>query len=192
MWHIAMPGAGAIHSINGAFNGSLGQDGVDLARHGFEHVLQELPGRLSVSRCHELGDGELGRPVDTHEVKELSLGGLHFGDVDVKEANGVALELLPLRLVSRHIRQARDSMSLQTSVQRRTRQVWDRGLKGVEAVVQRQQRVPSESHDHCFLGLGQDGGPRFRRSGLHVRDRRPLAPLRHRLRIDAELPAQLR
>jgi hypothetical protein len=29
---------------------------VDLVGHGFEHVLQELPGRFSVSRCNELGN----------------------------------------------------------------------------------------------------------------------------------------
>jgi hypothetical protein len=31
---------------NGALNGSLGEDRVDLAGHSFEHVLQELPSRF--------------------------------------------------------------------------------------------------------------------------------------------------
>ena len=165
---------------------------MDLVGHGLEHVLQELPGRLSVSRCNELSDGELGCPVDADEEVELALGRLHLGDVDVKEADGVALELLPLGLVALDIRQARDAVTLQAPMQRRPRQVRDRWLQGIEAVVQRQQRVASEGDDHRLLGLGQHRGPRFRRPGLHVLDRRALAPLRHRLGIDAEFPAQLR
>ncbi len=66
---------------------------MDLVGHCLEHVLQELPGRLSVSCRNELGDGELGCPVDTDEEKELALGRLHFRDVDVEEADGIALEL---------------------------------------------------------------------------------------------------
>lgn len=65
-------------------NGSLGQDRVDPVGHSFEHVLQELPRRLSVSRCHELGDGELGGLVNADKEEELALGRLHFGYVDVK------------------------------------------------------------------------------------------------------------
>jgi len=62
-------------------------------------VLQELLSRLSVSRGNELGHSELCRPVDINEENELALGRLHFGNVDVKEPDGVTLELLPLRLV---------------------------------------------------------------------------------------------
>jgi hypothetical protein len=65
-------------------------------------------------------------------------------------------------------------------------------MQGMETVVQRQERVAPEGNDHRYRGPGQDGGPRFRRAGFHVLGRRTLAPLRHRLRIDPELPAQLR
>jgi hypothetical protein len=41
---------------------------------------------------------------------------LHLGDVDVEKADRVALELLPLRLVTGHVRQARDAMPLQTTM----------------------------------------------------------------------------
>jgi hypothetical protein len=68
----------------------------------------------------------------------------------------------------------------------------DRRLQGIEAVVQRQQRVAPECDDHRFLGLGQDSRSRLRRASLHILDRRALAPLRHRLGVDAEFPAQLR
>jgi hypothetical protein len=72
----------------------IGQGRVDAIGHGFQKVFEELPSGPTVSRCNELSDGELGSAVDTDEEKELALGRLHFGDVDVKESNGVALELL--------------------------------------------------------------------------------------------------
>ncbi len=40
---------------------------MDLIGHGFEHVLKELPGCLSVSLVDELGRGELARAVDADE-----------------------------------------------------------------------------------------------------------------------------
>jgi hypothetical protein len=70
-----------------------GENSVDLVGYGLEHVLQELPGRLSVRCCNELSNGELGRPVDADEQVELSFGGLHLGDVDVEEPDGIAFEL---------------------------------------------------------------------------------------------------
>lgn len=95
-----------VPGLFGELDAVVGQDCMDLVGHGFEHVLQELPGRLSVGRCNDLGNRELGCPVNADEQGELSLIRLHFDDVDVKEADGVAFELLPLGLVALHIRQA--------------------------------------------------------------------------------------
>ena len=81
-------------------------------------MLQELSGGLSVSRCNELSDGELGLPVDADEQIELSLGVLNLGNVDVDEADGIPLELLALGLVTFDIRQARDAMTLKAPMQR--------------------------------------------------------------------------
>jgi hypothetical protein len=53
-------------------------------------------------------------PVDADEQVELPPQ-LHFGDVDVNEADGVALERLPLRLVAFGIRQAQDAMPLKAA-----------------------------------------------------------------------------
>ena len=55
-------------------------------------MLQELPSGLPVSLFDELGDRELARSVDGHEEIELALGRLHFGDIHVKETDGIALE----------------------------------------------------------------------------------------------------
>ena len=111
-------------------NTVISQNRVDLVGHSLKHVPKELPSRLLVSRCNELRDGELGCAVDADEQVEPALGGLHLSDVDVEEADGVALELLPLRLVAFDIRQARDAVPLQASVQRGPRQVRDRRLQG--------------------------------------------------------------
>ena len=103
----------------------------------------------------------------------------------------VAFELRPLRLVALHIRQARDAMSLQTAVQRRSRQMRDRGLQSVKAVVQRQQRMAPKRHDHRLLILGQNRRTGLCRPCLHVFDRRALAPLRDGLGVNTQFPAQL-
>ena len=99
-----------------------------LIGHGLEHMLQDLPSGAAVSFFNELGDGELGSPVDAHEETELALRRLHLSDVEVKEPDGVTLELLALRLVPLDIRQARDPVPLQAPVQRRSCKMRDRRL----------------------------------------------------------------
>ena len=89
-----------VPGLLGELDAIVGQYGMDLVGHGLKKMLQELPGAASVGRFNELGHSELGGPVDAHEEIELALGGLHFGNVDVKEPDGVTLELLALRLVS--------------------------------------------------------------------------------------------
>ena len=93
-------------------------DYIDPIGHGFEHVLQELSGSLSVSRCNELSGGKLGRSIDAHKEIEPALCSLHFGNVDMKKANGAALELLALWFVSLDIQQPRNPMPRQTAMQR--------------------------------------------------------------------------
>jgi hypothetical protein len=70
-----------VPGLFGELDAIIGKNRVDLVGHGFEHVLQELPGRLPVSSCNELSDSELGSSVDTDEKVELSLGGLNLGNV---------------------------------------------------------------------------------------------------------------
>ena len=75
---------------------------------------------------------------------------------------------------------------------RRTRQMRDGRLQGIEAIVQRQQRVRPDSNNGRLLRLGQDRQARFRRPGLETLDRLAFAPLRHRLVVNPQLPAQRR
>ncbi len=221
------------------------EDGVDLARHRFGHVLQELPRRLAVCLLDELGHGELAGPVDAREEMELALGGLHLRDAPSRRIASQSPVPLPGRVMrsmipgggqwmwknaigspsssdrwrtrlavrpsgasarplngsalrsdvtkgAPDVRQARDPMPLQASVQRRARQTRYLWLQGMEAVVQRQQCMASECHDRRFLGLGQDRRARLPRACLQIPDRRPFPPLRDRPGIDAQLEAQRR
>ncbi len=81
-------------------------DGVDTVGHRFQRVLQKLPSRLSVCLFYQSGHGELAGSVNGYKEKELAVGGPEFGDVDMKIADWIPLELLPLRLVPIHIRQS--------------------------------------------------------------------------------------
>ena len=98
---------------------------MDAVGHGIQQVFEELPRCPPVSLVDQLGDRELARAIDADEQVQLALtsgrlrpGGLHLGDVDVEEADRVALKALPLRLVALDVRQAGDAMPLQASVQR--------------------------------------------------------------------------
>jgi len=70
--------------------------------------------------------------------------------------------------------------------------VRDRRLQGVQAVIRRQERVPTESDDDRFLFFTKNGRAKLSRPRLAILERLPLPPPGDRLRIDPELPAQLR
>lgn len=86
--------------------------------HGFQQVLQELPRGSPVSLVDELGDRKLTGAFGADEQVELAFGSLHLGDIDMKEADRVALEALSLRLIALDVRQTGDAMTLQAAVQR--------------------------------------------------------------------------
>ena len=68
----------------------------------------------------------------------------------------------------------------------------DRRLERVEAVVERQQCMAAEGdHQRLFL-LAENGRAALLWPHRRIIDGLPLAPLRHRLRIDPVPPAQLR
>src|SRR6185312_11842308 len=71
----------------------VGQHGMDLIGHGLEEMAEEVArdpcGRLLV----QLDEGELRGAVDGDEQVELAFGRPDFGDVDVEEADRIALEL---------------------------------------------------------------------------------------------------
>ena len=94
--HLARPGGVPVTRLLGELNAIVGQDGVDAIRHGFQQVFEELPRSSPVRLVDQLGDRELAGTVYADEQVELAFGGMHLGDIDVKEADRVALEALRL------------------------------------------------------------------------------------------------
>jgi hypothetical protein len=88
--------------------------GVDKQRLG--HPLRR-PAVIQQEQRVQLDEGELAGGVDGHEQKELALGGLNFGDVDVEEANGISLGLGLGLLVALDLRQTRDAVALEAAMQ---------------------------------------------------------------------------
>ena len=71
----------------------VSEDGADLVGDGGDQAAQEVPRGLARHLLMQLDKGELGGAVDRHQQVELALRGAHFGDVDVKLADRVGLEL---------------------------------------------------------------------------------------------------
>lgn len=76
------------HSDQWRSHGSIGENGVDLTGHRFEHVLQELPGRLPVRLVGDLQNGKRACGVDADEQRQFALSSLQFGNIDMQEADG--------------------------------------------------------------------------------------------------------
>ena len=115
--HLARRGGVAVTRLLGELDAVIDQNRVYSIRYGFEQVFEELPSCSPVSLVDQLRHRKLAGPLNPHEHVQLAFGGLHFGDVDVKEADRVAFEELTLRLVPLDVRQAGDAVSLQTTVQ---------------------------------------------------------------------------
>ena len=104
----------------------------------------------------QFDEDELRGPINRDDEMELALSGSNLGDVDMEIPDRVSLELAPGRSFAFDLRQSRDSMTLQAAMQRRARQARDRRLERVEAIVERQQGMPSEGDDHGLFLPGQD------------------------------------
>jgi hypothetical protein len=65
----------------------------------------------------QLDEGELGCAVDGDQEIELALFGSDLGDVDVEEANRVALEPGALGLVAAGVGQARYAVPLEAAME---------------------------------------------------------------------------
>ena len=85
--HLARPGGVTVARLLSELDAIVGQDRVDAVRHGFEEVLQELPGCPSVSLVDQLSDRELAGAVDANEQVKLAFGSLNLGDIDVEETD---------------------------------------------------------------------------------------------------------
>ena len=68
----------------------------------------------------------------------------------------------------------------------------DRGLQGIQTIVQRQKCMTTKRHHRRLFLFAQNCRPRLLRPGLHILNRNSLPPLRHRLWVDAQFFAQFR
>lgn len=110
----------------------------DRLRRRLKEVFMELPGRLTVGFLYQLHDCERTGAVDGYEEIDLTLFGPDLGNVDVEEANRVALELLSSWFVAFDIRETRHPMPLQTAMQVIAREMRHRRLQSVKTIIQRQ------------------------------------------------------
>src|ERR1039458_2194767 len=76
-------------------------------------------------------------------------------------------------------------MTPQAAVQRGSRQARDRRLERIEAIVQRQERVPAKGNDDGLFLDRQHRGFYIRGAGGMIADRTALLPLGHGLLVDA-------
>ena len=95
----------------------VGEHGVDLVRNGFDQGSKEIAGHAACGFLVQLGEGELGRPINGDEKIEPTFPGPHLGDVDVKEADRIALELGPVWLVTIGVGQPGDAVALKAAMQ---------------------------------------------------------------------------
>ena len=131
----------------GEMGSVVGEDGVDLVSVGGDQAAQEVPRGATRHLLVHLDEGELRRSVDGDEQVELALRSSNLGDVDMKVADRIGLEFAFGGGFAFDLRQPGDLVALQTPVKGRARQMRDRGLQGIKAVVERQQSMPSECND---------------------------------------------
>jgi hypothetical protein len=125
----------------------VGEDGMDLVWDGGDQAAQEVPCGAARHLLVHLDDGELRGPINRDKEIELALRSSNLGDVDMKVADRIGLEFAFGAGLAFDLRQPGDPVALQTPVKRRARQMRDGGLQSVQAVVERQQSMPSEDND---------------------------------------------
>ena len=111
----------------------------------------------------EFGKHHFTGAVDGHEEILLALLGLHFGEIDVQIADGMVFEFLFRRSLPVFTqRQAADAVALKAAVRGRTRKAGNRGLQGVETIVEGQQGVAAKGNGDGLFRPRQHRGGRFR------------------------------
>ena len=104
--------------LPGELDAIVRQNGVDAAGYGFQQVFEELHAIRLSALSTSWATANLRVAVDADEQVQFAFGGLHLGDSDVKEADGITLEALTLRFVALDIRQAGDAVPLEATMQR--------------------------------------------------------------------------
>ena len=140
--------SGARIAWRGEVGSVVGEDGMDLIRDGGDQAAQEVPRGATRHLLVDLDEGELRRSVDGNDEVELAVSGSNLGEVDMKIADRIGLEFAFGRGFAFDLGQPGDPVALQTPVKGRARQMRNGRLQSVEAIVERKQRMPSESADN--------------------------------------------
>ncbi len=93
------------------------QNGVDLVWNSVSEAAKELRCDPACRPAVKLNKRELRRPIDGNEETEPALGSLHFGDIDMEEADRIGLELLLGDLLTPGIGKASDAIALRQGSQ---------------------------------------------------------------------------
>ena len=153
-----------LRRLQGKWHAVVGQDGRHVVGQLLEHPAQEFSGPHARGRRVPFGEGHLAGAIEGHQEVLPPFFRVPLGNIDGQLAHGLVLDLLFSRrlpvLVPRQAADtvALDTVALKTAVQRRARQVREGLLPGVEAVVERQQRVLAESDGHDFFFRREHGG----------------------------------
>ena len=132
-------------------NAIVGENHVDFVGYGCDEAEQELASDACWSLVVQLGESKLRGSIDSNEEIELSLFGPHMCNVDVEVADRISLELASDPFAVLDIWKPRDTLTLKTAVKREARQMWDRRLEGIKAIIERQQCVASKSNDDSLV-----------------------------------------
>ena len=89
----------------------------DAAGNDFEEKLQKLASRHAVRFLDQLRHGELAGSIKCHKQIELALRRPELDKVNMKELDWLALEPRLCEFVSAYLRQTRDTIPLQASMQ---------------------------------------------------------------------------
>jgi hypothetical protein len=84
--HLQGPGGVTVARLLGELDPVVGQDRVDLVRHGLQQVFEEFPSCSPVSLINQLGDGKFACSINGDEQVKLAFAGLYLGDVQVEKA----------------------------------------------------------------------------------------------------------
>src|SRR5215204_1639195 len=112
------------HLTRSTLHRGLGEGGAVVRQHDADRVghcsckrPEEVAGDAPGCLLMQLDEGELGCAVDGDQEIELALFGSDLGNVDVEEANRVALEPGALGLVAAGVGQARHAVPLEAAME---------------------------------------------------------------------------
>ena len=98
-------------------NAVVGEHSVDAVGDGLDQGFEEGGGCRHVRLHLQPHEGEFARSIDRHLKAQLAFRCADFSEINVEEADRIALEARLGRLVVFDIREPRDPMALQTAMQ---------------------------------------------------------------------------